>query len=302
MKDGLLKGTIMSKKVEIMVVGAQKCGTTSLHDILSNHPQLELPFLKELYFFTNSKQYANVANFHQHYKFLDGKVAMNITPNNMCHPHAMQRIYDYNPQMKIVVMLREPTARCISQYKMRERTLKEKRSFKEVVNFELNDKNLGQPDCLSIVYRSMYDLQIQGILDVFPRNQVYFILFEDFVKDQQKSVNDLLAWCNLSSFSFEPVNSNESFYPKKTLIWRLLMKFPARYLRYIQTKLNVNIRQNLKDIYKKRGTPPIIDIETIHTLQAFFKERIDETERLTGLNLDVWRNMSFETRIKTPQK
>lgn len=279
----------MSHKVEIMCVGAQKSGTTSLHDILKNHPQIELPYLKELYYFTDDREYRNINNFHKHYRFIENKVAMNITPNNMCHPKAMERIFQYNPNMKIIIMLREPTSRFISQYKMKERVLLEKRSFKDVVDDELDNQKYLSKYCQSYAYRSLYHPQIKKVLSIFPREQVYFVLFEEYTVDQIKVVNDILKWCGLQSFEFEPINSNKGFYPKKSLLWKFLMLIPRRYLRSIEFVLKINLRRMFSTWVRKDAPPPLIDQDSVNKLNDFFTETINETELLTGLDCNVWR-------------
>jgi hypothetical protein len=271
----------MSRKIEIMCVGAQKSGTTSLHDILKNHPQIELPYIKELYYFTDDREYRSIKNFHKHYKFDENKVAMNITPNNMCHPKAMERIYQYNPNMKIIVMLREPISRVISQFKMKERVLLEKRSFKEVVNDEIDNLRYKTQDCKSYVWRSLYHHQINKILSIFPKEQVYFVLFEDYAKDQKTIVNEILQWCGLESFEFEPINSNKGFYPKKSLLWKMLMMIP---------------RKMFSQWVRKDAEPPLIDQDSVNKLKEFFIETINETEKLTGLNCSVWREAKDKSR------
>jgi hypothetical protein len=278
----------MSKKVEIMCIGAQKAGTTSLHHLLKQHPQLELPYIKELYYFSDDKQYQSLDNFHRHYSFNDDKIAVNVTPAYMCNKKAIQRIYDYNPNMKLILILRQPTQRCISQYLMRHRNLMEHRSFKEVMHEELSLKFFEDRECKSILYRSLYDVQIENILSIFPRDQVYFIKFEEFSSNQSQVMKDLISWCELPPFEFQFIHTNEKFKGSNSMLWRIVMRIPHAWILRFQEIFKVNLRGLVKRIVKNDRQDPIIDAETIETLNEFFKESIVNTARLSGLNCDDW--------------
>ncbi|MBS3991666.1 MAG: sulfotransferase [Erysipelothrix sp.] len=292
----------MNQKIEILCVGAQKAGTTSLHNILKNHPQIELPYIKEIYYFSDDKEYRSLSNLHRHYSFEAGKVAMNITPSNMCNDLAIQRIYEYNPNMKIIMLLRNPTNRVISQYRMRYRNFNEKRSLSEVISDEIDSRIFEKRACSSLLYRSMYSQQIKHIQSFFPKEQLYYVLFEEFSKNQKRVIDDLLNWCQLPVFDFEHVHSNEKFNGSKNILWRIATKIPHKLVLRIQEIFKVNLRQLVKSHVKKDMIQPLIDEATVLRLQYFFKETIDETERLTGLNLDIWRNSTSKTGDKHASK
>lgn len=278
----------MSQTIEIMCIGAQKAGTTSLHHLLKQHPQLELPYIKELYYFSDDKQYQSLSNLHRHYSFKDGKIAVNVTPAYMCSKKAIQRIYNYHPNMKLIMILRQPTQRCISQYLMRYRNLMEHRSFKEVMDEELTLKAYEDKECKSILYRSLYHLQIKHVLSIFPKEQVYFIKFEEFSSQQNQVMQDLMSWCQLEHFDFKFTHTNEKFKGSNSLLWKMVMRIPHPWILRFQEIFKVNLRGFVKRMVKNDRQDPMIDDETIERLNEFFKESMLETARLTGLNCDDW--------------
>lgn len=101
---------------EFLCIGAQKAGTTTLHHLLEQHPQVHLPQPKELHYFSlhfscGPQWYA--AQFHgasseQH--------CGEITPYYLFHPQAPQRIQALLPNVRLIVLLRDPVERCLSQY------------------------------------------------------------------------------------------------------------------------------------------------------------------------------------------
>jgi len=279
----------MGRKVEIMCVGAQKAGTSSLHDILKNHPNIELPFVKELYYFINDKEYRNVKNLHKHYHFHHHKVAMNITPGNMAHPEAMRRIFEYNPAMKIIVILRDPTDRFVSHYRMIERNLVEKAPFIEVYQNDLKAYQENRLLWNRPLGRSLYNEQIKRIQSIFPKQQIYYILFEDFINDQQKVVNELLAWCGLPGYNFNSVISNIAFNPKKTFFWKAYRSIPRSLLVYLTRLVRSDVISRLKAFFSEPIELTTIDENAVIELRRFFMDFVDETEELTGLNCESWR-------------
>jgi len=280
----------MNRKIEIMCIGAAKSGTTSLHDILKNHPQLELPYVKELDYFVNDQAFKNPANLRKHYRFLDHTVAMGITPSIMASPVGLRRVYDYNPSMKIIIMLRNPTERFVSLYKMRERNLKETRTFKELVLDELESYNDLNHRSNSHFHRALYSERIKQVQDIFPKDQIYYLLFEDFIKNQEESVNRMLTWCGLSKFNFEPVKSNAAINAKKNFVWSLYRLIPRHLVVFLSSIMSSSLKQKFRKIFEKKAEPLNIDPESLALLRQAFEESIVEVEGLTGLNCEVWRS------------
>lgn len=101
---------------QFLGLGVQKGGTTTLQLLLKQHPQVWLPPKKELHFF--SLHYARGAQWYSDC-FTDAKANQccgDITPYYIFHPHAPQRIAELLPDARLIVLLRDPVERCLSQY------------------------------------------------------------------------------------------------------------------------------------------------------------------------------------------
>ena len=114
-----------NKKIDFFIIGAQKCGTTSLHDYMNQHPFCTGALRKETLFFT--KKYRGTVTLERlvgHFSFKKlmrnrGKcLFFESTPDNVYEEVAPGRIYEYNPEAKLIFLVREPVSRAISEYNM----------------------------------------------------------------------------------------------------------------------------------------------------------------------------------------
>ena len=96
-------------------IGAQKCATTWIHTNLASHPGLFMPAGKELDFF--SYHYLRgFAWYRQHFAGADGKMTGEISPSYLVDAQAAGRVHAYNPEMRILVALRDPVERAFSNH------------------------------------------------------------------------------------------------------------------------------------------------------------------------------------------
>jgi len=130
---------------DFIIAGAQKSGTTSLWAYLSEHPDVEPPMTKEMSFFD--------VNFHRGIDWYRMHFPLKASgpPNNgvehrtlsgessayyMFHPLSPGRIADTLPQVKIIVLLRNPVSRAFSHYQLKLRRRQETLSFDEAIEAE----------------------------------------------------------------------------------------------------------------------------------------------------------------------
>jgi hypothetical protein len=168
------------------IVGAQKCGTTALTAFLSGHPDICMAEPAETHFFDRACYFENgeppYAKFHhtvfQHYQ---GEPAAGwSTPSIMFVRAAVERLARYNPELKVIAMLRHPVERAFSHYRMQVATGLEPLSFRAALRDEsarlAAGIDFGQPGLLfSYAARGLYGPQITRLLDVFGPSQVLFV-------------------------------------------------------------------------------------------------------------------------------
>src|SRR5437870_7928737 len=109
--------------VNFVVAGVQKAGTTALHDFLAQHPHIALLRDQALHFFDKEEHFSGEPDYQiLHGNFGPGwrwRVAGEVTADYLYYPRALERVAAYNPKMKIIISLRNPTERAFSQWNMR---------------------------------------------------------------------------------------------------------------------------------------------------------------------------------------
>jgi len=108
--------SINNAKPSFLIIGTQKGGTTSLFHYLQKHPNVLSPEKKEIQYF--SWNYRRGLLWYRSFfpKKKNNKIAGEASPDYLFHPYAAKRAYEYNPNFKIIVLLREPIDRALSQY------------------------------------------------------------------------------------------------------------------------------------------------------------------------------------------
>lgn len=133
----------MGRFPHFIIIGAGKCGTTSLHDYLNQHPEIYLCPKKETFFFinaqarTNHQKWGSVTTLEEYLSlFADapqGAILGEISTNYYAYPESAALIHQAIPNTKIIAILRNPSHRAFSSYQMFVKEGHEQRSFSEIV-------------------------------------------------------------------------------------------------------------------------------------------------------------------------
>lgn len=211
---------------DFLIIGAAKCGTSSLYDYLMQHPNVGKSLTKQIHFFDRyfdrSVSWYKVCfpflwqKFYmekiQHKKFSTGEA----TAHYMTHPLAAQRAHKVIPNVKIIVMLRNPADRAYSHYSMEKDHNNEKLSFEEAIEKEperikgeieemLNNQNNSGRNYPHKAYLKggEYIEQILRWRKFFPKENFIFIKSEDFNKNPSLIYNEVLNFLKLPPYELE---------------------------------------------------------------------------------------------------
>jgi len=173
----------MNSKVGFLVVGAQKAGTTALDAYLRQHEELCFPSEKELHFFNNDTYFKGGRVDYSFYesRFICSSgslLAGETTPAYMFWYPAFCRIYNYNPEMKLVFILRNPCERAYSHWNMERNRGVEHRSFLSALEHESSLVGISstiQNLVCSYLSRGFYSEQINRALAYFSMDQMLFL-------------------------------------------------------------------------------------------------------------------------------
>lgn len=206
-------------------LGAQKGGTTTLHLLLAQHPGVFLPADKELHYF--SLYYGKGEAWYRHH-FLDahpGQRCGEITPYYLYHPWAPARIHKLMPKARLIVLLRDPVERTLSQYfhsrrlgleplSLTHALAAEKRRLEGaeeiLANVEGHHRSHQEHSYLS---RSCYQHQLQRLETLFAEEQVLVIRSEDLFAHPEVIWQKLLNFLQLDQWPMpslgKPANAGE---------------------------------------------------------------------------------------------
>lgn len=133
----LLIRKFLLAKVNFIIAGTQKGGTTALSAFLNQHPQISFAQVKEVHFFDTDYLFKAPPPpyhiYHRHFKNKSGCIFGEATPIYMYWNPAIKRIKDYNPDMKLIFILRNPIERAYSHYIMEYKRDAETLSFSEAI-------------------------------------------------------------------------------------------------------------------------------------------------------------------------
>ena len=135
----------MKQRIDFLIAGNQKCGTTSLASRLGQHPNTRMSAPKELRWFTRTDLNQSESDYRAYHEYGWGDSALDdaymygeATPRYVLHDpagraRALERIAAYNPEIKLIILFREPGERAFSQWNMMRRNGRNPPPFEEVV-------------------------------------------------------------------------------------------------------------------------------------------------------------------------
>jgi hypothetical protein len=177
-------------RVNFLIAGAQKGGTTALFDYLQDQPDVSLSRVKEVHFFDDETQdwaRPDYGAYHAHFEAPDGRPCGEATPIYAYWPRSLERIRDYNPAMRLILVLRDPVERAWSHWRMEFARGAETRPFAWCIRegrqrlFEAEP--WGHHREFSYVERGFYAEQLERALALFPAGQILVLQSADLRSD-----------------------------------------------------------------------------------------------------------------------
>ena len=211
------------EKLDFIVAGSQKSGTTALNYYLKRHPQIAMPAKKELHFFDNDELFTgkDISYEPLHRMFRPtrpGTIAGENTPIYIYWRPALPRIHDYNPAIKLIVILRNPIERAFSQWNMQRKRGAEPLDFLDAVAAEparIAEVAPSQLRKFSYVDRGRYGEQLTRLFRLFPREQFLIIKYEEFRLHQQEIIENVFQFLNVKpARRFKLIEAHSIPYPR----------------------------------------------------------------------------------------
>ena len=285
-------------KVDFFIVGAPKAGTTSLYHYLSEHPQVEMSSQKEPDYFSDKAIHQqgmyygkNRVNTLDKYESLfvqkEGVVYGEGSVSYLFYDNVAEDIKKYNPNAKIIIMLRNPIERAFSHYLMDYRLGLVSDSFENIITKKSKHKNahLFYQQYIEV---SKYANQIQRYLDFFEKENILFIDYEDLKNNVSKTVDQVYDFLNISTEFAADINTKYNTFtmPKNKGI-RFIYSFV--FLRKILTFfLPIYLVKNIRAFLFKADKKPELLKETSSQLSIIFNNDIKKLDEVLGKNYSKW--------------
>jgi hypothetical protein len=301
-----------------------KSGTSTLHYILNEHPDIFIP-KNELAFFDidNILQHSDFNFFSGNHWFsqqiedapslfwqwysshfdgaADGQILGEDSTTYLASEVAAKRIQLQKKEVKTLVMLRHPTSRAYSQYWHMVRTGRAMYSLEDTIRFEPH----------SILGRSLYRDQLRNFLEHIPRERVKIIILEEFLTSKRDSLREICDYlgvdCELLPESAIDAHKNKGLIPKypaiqmsKNRFFRELgnqtysSRLPVKPELTPGSKVKLNVLRTIDRVHHKLNPlreehPPEIKASTQKFLDDFFKRELDGINDLLGKDvMSIW--------------
>ena len=197
------------KNPDFIVIGVHKGGTTSIYDYLNQHPDIIMSRRKEINYF--SKYYFMGIKYYK--SFFPRKNVKEITgevsPYYLFHPHSAKRLKSVFPNIKIIVLLRDPVERAYSHFNML-KNMDPVETFDEVVKLEEKrtkeegEKVLLQKNHHSVPYQTfsymkkgLYHKQLSRWAEYLDLNEMLILKSEDFFNNTKKELKKAYEYLNI---------------------------------------------------------------------------------------------------------
>jgi hypothetical protein len=284
-------------KPNLFIVGAPKAGTSFLYKQLRSHTELSFPKVKEINHFSN-EDLDELGSYYKDFKIRNRKKYLNFfssTPDvKFCvdasvsyfaFKHVPQKIFDFNPEAKILIVLRNPIKRAFSHFLMDERMGYAKANF----NSYISSQKMDTAHYHQYIHNSLYYKNISNYYLVFGKAAVRVMLLEEMEQELPGLFEFLLISPNSAEIdTSERVNQNKK---PKNIISRILQKN-----RNLTSRLKFIIPESIIKKYNgllyEESEKKEMSTEDYNLVYELISDDLEKLEGLLGRNLKSAWNIS----------
>lgn len=273
-------------------IGAQKCASTWLHRILAEHPQVAVPAEKEIDFF--SYRYDHGFQWYERCFAEAGTASLargEISPSYFCEPSVPARVARYAPEMKILLSLRDPVQRALSNHR---HEVREGHLVGRDLSFET-----GLANNPMYVEQGLYATHLKRWLRHFRREQILVVLMEDVEAAPAEVCRTVYRFLGVDE-GYVPAGLreryNRSFASRSPWLTRVKDSvYASTRVPGLRWAWDAAAGLGLRSMYRginevsSEDRIPKPRAETLAQLRQRFEPELRELEVLLGRSLDGWR-------------
>jgi hypothetical protein len=287
----------MNFKLDFLGIGPAKAGTTWIGHMLDAHPQICMAEPKEVHFFNDSLSVNRTYSkshfplgyewYAQHFKHCTpGQLKGEITPRYFIDPVVPKRVFDHNPDIKLIVCLRNPFDRIVSQYHhTRDFHHSETRTLTQAIreDFEYID--------VSLHYK-----HIRDYLQYFKLDQFYFAEMDTIKNNPEAVISGLYAFLGVDP-AFIPQTIREKSNPARGTRSVKFRKFTTHFHRALVSGGMSPFVRTLKELglgklINRLNSHPIEKVKLTPEDRAYIREKItsdvEQLSKLLGKDYTHW--------------
>ncbi len=209
------------RKVGFLIAGTQKGGTTALSAYLEIHPEICMSQQKEVHFFDNETYFrTSQVDYSIYHLFFNPKPSHVLlgeaTPIYMYWHDAPKRIWAYNPEIKIIVLLRNPIERAFSHWNMERSRNADSYSFWDAIQREQDRCREALPyqhRVYSYIDRGFYGEQLRNIWRYFRKEQTLVLRTDELQQQPHETLGRVCSFLEIGhKQDLKPINVHSTPY------------------------------------------------------------------------------------------
>ncbi|MDX6449031.1 MAG: hypothetical protein QOD08_1494 [Gaiellaceae bacterium] len=271
----------------LIVIGAAKCGTTSLHEYLDEHPEIAMSREKELRFFVEEKNWPLGAEWYAA-QFDDAPIRGESTPAYTAYPRyrgVPERMRDLIPAARFVYLVRDPIERIVSHFVHRSVQWPEMGSLEQA----LADPQVRE----GFVLPSRYWLQLQRYLACFPEDQLLVVDADELRGQRNETLARIFRFLQVDpefqSAAYERTHNRGERHAAQRRSGRVLAAALRQTVGPERAQaIKARAPGALKRPFRKKIERPTLDRSTRAELEAELRDDVQELRRHTGLAFSGW--------------
>lgn len=297
------------KKVDLIIGGMQKGGTTALARYLEAHPAIESHPHMEMTYFYDMKEYeqgwtAALKKYFFDCRLQEGQQLLLAKHATLIRSkEALKRLVEHNPAIKLLVILRNPVDRAWSSYLMEVSNGEPEDTFYKAAHQVTHNRQIDTTDWRQNVYfgLGLYINFLTYVYEVVPEAQVKIIFLEEMQQQPQQVIAELLAWLGLPDEGFDYTRTKEKINayaaPNNHLFSGVIKKVlkndnlvKGGIKKILHPKLQYILGEKLRSLNKRPAQAPNLDPDVREKLQAFYAPYNQRLATLLNKELTFWHN------------
>jgi hypothetical protein len=275
---------MIARSNSFVIIGAMKCGTTSLYSYLRDHPEVVMCREKEPNFFLEKERMSL-----DEYKGLfgsKGKAYGEASTGYTKYPKMKADVNKMNtliPNARLIYLVRDPIERIISHFIDNASRGVERKTLEDVLGIDFDENHYVQ--C------SMYYTQVKRYLDFYSEDQILVLSTKQLKENRQTALSKVFRFIGVNPDYYSPDFEHEQHKTANKTVSipiarRLAGTAPVKWAKRI---LPSTIVEPMRQMVKRPATRPDIESPLRHRLITYLQNDVDQLRSLTGQSFSHWQ-------------